>query len=131
MAVHGGVPRGRSQHLVLKDGFGRYYIVSSLASRNDTQVIAIEGVTGRFHYSATPGVDMFPTAEDAIESFSRSEIVCEAWALAGYIIVGNEGWLLTVCSAEETFVVPPNRSILTVEKSHWVRIPLQYGYGVL
>eukprot|EP01063_Lacrimia_lanifica_P005488 TRINITY_DN13266_c0_g1_i1.p1 TRINITY_DN13266_c0_g1~~TRINITY_DN13266_c0_g1_i1.p1 ORF type:complete len:1486 (+),score=587.78 TRINITY_DN13266_c0_g1_i1:145-4602(+) len=120
--------RRRSSHLIVKDVFGRYYIVSSLAGRGDAQVITIECATGRLKYTATPGVDLFANAEEALRTIAKGEVVCDAWALLGYLILGNEGLLLVACNAERTCTIPPNHDVLTIRATAWVRIPLSYQF---
>eukprot|EP01059_Diplonema_ambulator_P032060 TRINITY_DN60_c0_g4_i1.p1 TRINITY_DN60_c0_g4~~TRINITY_DN60_c0_g4_i1.p1 ORF type:complete len:1424 (+),score=350.62 TRINITY_DN60_c0_g4_i1:35-4273(+) len=125
------VRRSQSKHVLVKDAFERYFIVSCLVKRNDTQVISIEGVTGRLHYTSTPGVDLFSTYDEAMRSINGADILCEAAALIGYMVIGSEGLLLVATSVTETFKLPPNHSIVTISDSMWVRIPLTYPFGNL
>eukprot|EP01062_Namystynia_karyoxenos_P013847 TRINITY_DN14970_c0_g1_i1.p1 TRINITY_DN14970_c0_g1~~TRINITY_DN14970_c0_g1_i1.p1 ORF type:complete len:1648 (+),score=568.63 TRINITY_DN14970_c0_g1_i1:128-4945(+) len=123
--------RARSRHLVVRDRAQRHYVLSSLCSRDDTQVFTIDPETGRVHYSATPGIDLFQTPEDALEALGRPETVSEGCAIAGYRVLESEGLLLLVGQAEETLRVPPAHRVLTVSSSHWVRIPLSYPFAPL
>ncbi len=50
--------------------FNSQYIVSSLCSREDTQIITIERYTGKLLYTGQKGVDLFANQRESLQKIS-------------------------------------------------------------
>lgn len=78
---------------------GEVYIISSLFSRPDTQVIYIDPTTGVLRYIGKPGLDSFKSEREAVDyitngsrGVTRSSVY--ARAILGYAVLGSFGMLL-------------------------------------
>ncbi|KAJ4456433.1 putative Synaptojanin; N-terminal [Paratrimastix pyriformis] len=140
-----------SRHVFVECTANCYFIVSSLCTRKDTQVISIEPTSGQLVYTAIPGVDLFPKEQDALAAISQRFggvlHVLPFAAILGYVVLGREAWLhiatkVDSCfpqfpssfslvhrpiahQADTTLVLPPTHRVFTVTESRWLHIGLQ------
>ena len=125
-----------TRHIFITDSNGSHYIISSLASRRDTQVITIDPVLGGLSYTASPGVDVFANEADAHRYVSacsdnhepRLQVVSPA--ILGYVVLGNRAHLLLASSVSPTVRLPGGHVINTITKTQWINIELEYPSGV-
>eukprot|EP01065_Artemidia_motanka_P015537 TRINITY_DN19309_c0_g1_i1.p1 TRINITY_DN19309_c0_g1~~TRINITY_DN19309_c0_g1_i1.p1 ORF type:complete len:1593 (+),score=519.46 TRINITY_DN19309_c0_g1_i1:47-4780(+) len=122
--------RGSRTQLV-RDAGGRHHLVFSLATRDDTQIVSIDPETGRLGYAAAPGIDLFPTPEDAADALRSPETLAEGVAVVGYRVLGGHGLLLMVTEAAETLLLPPAHRVMTVTATRWLKVPLRYTFAPL
>ena len=81
------------------------WIISSLSTRQDTQVIRIDPLLGGLSYSGSPGLDLFSTEADAYNYVCataqnlepKNQVV--ARAILGYFAAGGVGRLLLATQA--------------------------------
>lgn len=110
---------------------GEAYIVVTLSSKADTQVIYVDPSTGALRYYGKFGVDVFKSEREAIDSITDgSKWPCKntvyARAILGYAALGNFGLLLVATKlASSVPNLPGGGSIYTVSESQWIKIPLQ------
>eukprot|EP00762_Andalucia_godoyi_P003675 ANDGO_00675.mRNA.1 putative phosphoinositide phosphatase SAC9 len=78
------LPRS-TQHLFLRTEEGPCFLVSSLSTRPDVQVFAIDEFTGEVTYSAIPNHDLFASVQDAIRFLSKHFHVSERVSGCGLI----------------------------------------------
>jgi hypothetical protein len=67
-----------TSHLVVETVGGRWFIVSSLWDRTDTQLISIERYTGRLLYTGQYGIDLFDSSRDALEKISMGKKILKS-----------------------------------------------------
>ncbi|KAJ0976307.1 hypothetical protein J5N97_018272 [Dioscorea zingiberensis] len=107
------------------------YIIVSLSTRNDTQVIYIEPTTGLLSYNAQFGHDLFHSEEEALNYITDgSRWLCRetiyARAVLGYSALGSLGLLLVATELTATVPsLPGGGRVYTVTASKWVKVPLQ------
>ncbi|XP_039145978.1 probable phosphoinositide phosphatase SAC9 [Dioscorea cayenensis subsp. rotundata] len=107
------------------------YIVVSLSTGNDTQVIYIEPTTGLLSYNGHWGHDIFRSEEEALDYITDgSRLLCKetiyARALLGYSALGSLGLLLVATELSATVPsLPGGGRVYTVTESKWIKIPLQ------
>ncbi|KAJ6239818.1 phosphoinositide phosphatase sac9-related [Anaeramoeba flamelloides] len=108
------------------------FIISSLCTRKDTQIISIQPITGQLIYLGIRGYDLFVSEKVALEALFKRGIKeksrSRCLALIGYCVCEKFGHLLVVVSAKTTLGLHGGNRIKTVENSHWIRIPLQYTH---
>lgn len=125
------IPR-ETRILVLETDTGEYYIIASLSTRKDTQLISIDPVTGTLHFTNRPNIDVFPTELDALHSITSGSFSCvksqiNAKALIGYVVPVPNQALLLVATKIRTSVhpLPTGDTVQTISDSLWVKIPLR------
>ncbi|MCO5576196.1 hypothetical protein L7F22_030004 [Adiantum nelumboides] len=107
------------------------FIVSTLSTRNDTQVISIDPTTGELTYRDTDGLDKFSSEGDALHYITAGtrwlvKSTVYARAILGYIVIGNVS-LLLVATKLKTSVqqLPGGGTVCLVEESQWIKVPLR------
>ncbi|XP_065860799.1 probable phosphoinositide phosphatase SAC9 [Euphorbia lathyris] len=127
-------PAGGSRHtsvVVLTLDSGEAYIVASLSSRTDTQVIYIDPTTGALRYRGKLGFDVFKSEDEAIDFITNgSRWLCRsttyARAILGYSALGSIGLLLVATKLTASVPnLPGGGCIFTVTESQWIKISLQ------
>ncbi|XP_027117809.1 probable phosphoinositide phosphatase SAC9 isoform X1 [Coffea arabica] len=107
------------------------YIVVSLSSRTDTQVIYVDPTTGALCYNAKPGFDVFRSQNEALDYITNgTKWLCKsityARALLGYAALGSFGLLLVATKLTATIPrLPGGGCVHTVTESQWIKISLQ------
>ncbi|XP_077213953.1 sacI homology domain-containing protein / WW domain-containing protein [Tasmannia lanceolata] len=107
------------------------YIVVSLSTKNDTQVIYVDPTTGALSYSGKRGQDLFISEEEALHYITDgSRWLCKsktyARAILGYSALGNFGLLLVATKLSATIPnLPGGGCVYTVIESQWIKIDLQ------
>ncbi|GAQ84463.1 Sac domain-containing Phosphoinositide Phosphatase [Klebsormidium nitens] len=117
--------------LVLELESGDNYIVTSLSTRQDTQVIAIDPTSGSLRFTGRWGVDQFPSEPDAIHAVTsggrtlvKSRI--EGRAILGYAAVGQFALILVATKTRVSIAsLPGGDSVQLVTDSQWKKIPLR------
>lgn len=110
---------------------GEVYIVVSLSTRTDTQVIYVDPTTGSLCYSAKPGFDLFKSEEQAVQFVTdgsqwQCKNIVNGRAILGYAALGSSGLLLVATKLTPSIPeLPGGGCVYTVTESQWVRIPLQ------
>lgn len=111
---------------------GEVYIVVSLSTRVDTQVIYIDPTTGALYYHEKFGVDVFRSEHEALEYITNSSkslcrSVIYAKALLGYAAFGTIGMLLVATKLTASIpCLPGGGCVYTVTESQWIKISLHY-----
>ncbi|KGN54995.1 probable phosphoinositide phosphatase SAC9 isoform X1 [Cucumis sativus] len=128
-------PGGRTSRdtsiVVLTLESGEVYVVASLSSRNDTQLIYIDPTTGALRYHGNPGFDLFKSESQAIDSITNgSRWLCkssvQARAILGYVALGGTGLLFVATKLSASVPnFPGGGCIFTVLESQCIKISLQ------
>ncbi|KAJ8774787.1 hypothetical protein K2173_017233 [Erythroxylum novogranatense] len=110
---------------------GEVYVIVSLFSRADTQVIYIDPTTGTLRYSGKWGLDVFKSEDEALDFItSGSRWYCRskvyARAILGYAALGSSGLLLVATKLTKSIPnLPGGGCVFTVTESQWIKISLQ------
>ncbi|KAH9726910.1 putative phosphoinositide phosphatase SAC9 [Citrus sinensis] len=110
---------------------GEVYIVTSLYSRTDTQVIYVDPTTGALRYHGNWGYDVFGSENEALDYITNgSRWMCKsttfAKAILGYTALGSFGLLLVATRLTASIPnLPGGGTVCTVTESQWIKIPLQ------
>lgn len=110
---------------------GEVYIITSLASRLDTQVIYVDPTTGALRYNAKAGFDIFRSENEALDYITNgSRWLCKsttyARAILGYAPLGSFGLLLIATKLTASVPnLPGGGCVYTVTESQWIKISLQ------
>lgn len=130
MASPASSPRDTSVVVVALET-SEVYIITSLSSRADTQVIYVDPTTGALVYHGKPGYDIFNTQKQAIDYITNgSKYLCRsvayAKAILGYAALGSYGLLLIAKKLNASIPnLPGGGCVFTVTESQWIKIPLQ------
>ncbi|KAM0066946.1 putative WW domain, SAC domain, WW domain superfamily protein [Helianthus debilis subsp. tardiflorus] len=125
-----GRPRATSV-VVLTLDTSEVYIVVSLSSRNDTQVIYIDPTTGYLRHERKLGYDVFNSQDEALNYITNgSRAVCKsiiyAKAILGYAVLGSSGLLLVATNLTPSIPnLPGDGCVYTVSESELVKVSLQ------
>ncbi|KAJ3450969.1 phosphoinositide phosphatase sac9-related [Anaeramoeba flamelloides] len=120
----------KTTHLIVQSQTDQFFIISSLCTREDTQIISIDPITGSLCYDGIFGYDLFQNESMAIRALNhrriktKSSIRCPA--LIGYCVMGSRSYLLLGTSVKETTILHGKNIISTITESRWIKIPLQY-----
>lgn len=107
------------------------YIIVSLSSRTDTQVIYVDPTTGSLRYNAKTGYDIFNSQNEALDYVTNgSKWLCKsiiyARAVLGYASLGSYGLLLVATKLSVSIPnLPGGGCIYTVTETQWIKISLQ------
>lgn len=106
------------------------YIIASLSTRTDTQVISVDPTTGALRYEAKRGYDLFTSQKEAYDSVTNgSRYGCKARilgrAILGYAALGNLALLLIATRLTAGVGLPGGGCVYTVAECQWIKIPLQ------
>ncbi|XP_010244500.1 PREDICTED: probable phosphoinositide phosphatase SAC9 [Nelumbo nucifera] len=111
---------------------GEVYIVVSLSTRSDTQVIYVDPTTGSLGYNGKKGIDVFGSEDEALNYITNGSrwLLCKsrtyARAILGYSALGSFGLLLVATKLTSTIPnLPGGGCVYTVTESQWIKIPLQ------
>ncbi|KAF5726840.1 hypothetical protein HS088_TW22G00524 [Tripterygium wilfordii] len=110
---------------------GEGYILVSLSSRSDTQVIYIDPTTGALCYTGKQGFDVFKSEKEAFDYITNgSRWLCKsttvAKAILGYAALGSFGLLLVATRLNPTIPdLPGGGCVYTVSESQWIKLSLQ------
>lgn len=111
---------------------GEVYIIASLSSRSDTQVIYVDPTTGTLRYGGKLGIDVFNSESEALNYVTDgSSWLCRgktyARAILGYAALGSFALLLVATKLTASIPdLPGGGCIYTVAESQWIKISLQY-----
>ncbi|XVF84266.1 hypothetical protein PTKIN_Ptkin17bG0019500 [Pterospermum kingtungense] len=106
------------------------YIIATLSTRSDTQVIYVDPTTGVLCYYGKFGFDIFRSENEALEYVTNgSPWQCKskihARAILGYAALGSYGLLLVATKlAASISYFPGGGCVFTVTESQWIKIPL-------
>lgn len=109
---------------------GEVYVIASLFSKADTQVIYIDPTTGILRYNGKSGVDNFKSEREAVDYITNgSRGVCRSSvygrAILGYAVLGSFGMLLVATKLNTSIPdLPGLGCVYTVAESQWVKVPL-------
>ncbi|KAJ4765502.1 hypothetical protein LUZ62_075877 [Rhynchospora pubera] len=106
------------------------YIISSLSTRHDTQVIYIDPTTGSLCHTGTFSQDVFNSQEEAFNYITNGSRQCKTTtigrAIVGYAILGSTGLLLVATKLNPTVPdLPGGGCVYTVLESQWIKVQLQ------
>ncbi|KAK3204241.1 hypothetical protein Dsin_018287 [Dipteronia sinensis] len=110
---------------------GEVYIIVSLFSRSDTQVIYVDPTTGSLRYHGKLGFDVFRSQKEALDYITNgSQWLCKSTTYArvilGYAALGSFGLLLVATRLTASIPnLPGGGCVYTVTESQWIKIPLQ------
>ncbi|KAL3844314.1 hypothetical protein ACJIZ3_001717 [Penstemon smallii] len=130
METSAGCLRDTSVVVVTLDS-GEVYIIASLSTRADTQVIYIDPTTGALRYSAKHGYDVFKTQNEALDYITNgSKWLCKsvthARAILGYAALGSYAVLLVATRLIASIPnLPGGGCVYTVTESQWIKVSLQ------
>ncbi|XP_047317459.1 probable phosphoinositide phosphatase SAC9 [Impatiens glandulifera] len=107
------------------------YIVVSLSTLTDTQIIYVDPTTGALHHNGILGHDVFSSQIEALEFVTNGfKWVCKstvyAGAILGYAALGSIGLLLVATKLNASIPdLPGGGSVYTVIESQWIKVQLQ------
>ncbi|KAL8521360.1 hypothetical protein ACS0TY_011765 [Phlomoides rotata] len=107
------------------------YIIASLSTRTDTQVIYVDPTTGELRYTAKQGYDVFNSQNEALDYITNgSKSLCKsitpARAILGYAALGSSAVLLVATRLTASIPnLPGGGCIYSVTESQWIKVPLQ------
>ncbi|XVE80883.1 hypothetical protein DITRI_Ditri15bG0016800 [Diplodiscus trichospermus] len=107
------------------------YIVVTLSTRIDTQVIYVDPTTGVLRYHGKFGFDVFRSENEALDYVTNgSPWQCKskihARAILGYAALGSYGLLLVATKLTASIpYLPGGGCVFTITESQWLKIPLQ------
>ncbi|KAI3826704.1 hypothetical protein L1987_00756 [Smallanthus sonchifolius] len=107
------------------------YIIVSLCSRTDTQVIYIDPTSGSLQHDRKLGYDVFDTQDEALNyitdgSKSVSKSTVYAKAILGYVVLGSTALLLVATKLNASIpYLPGGGCVYTINESKWIKILLQ------
>lgn len=107
------------------------YIIVSLSTRPDTQVIYVDPTTGALRYNGKLGLDVFKSENEALDFITNgSRWLCRSRiygrAILGYAALGNLGLLLVATRLTASIPnLPGGGCVYTVSESQWIKISLQ------
>ncbi|KAL6556456.1 putative phosphoinositide phosphatase sac9 [Orobanche gracilis] len=107
------------------------YIIISLSTRTDTQVIYIDPTTGALRHTAKQGYDIFKSQSEALDYITNgSKWLCKsmthARAILGYAALGSFAVLLLATRLTASIPnLPGGGCVFTVSESQWIKISLQ------
>ncbi|XP_059655366.1 probable phosphoinositide phosphatase SAC9 [Cornus florida] len=107
------------------------YIIVSLSTRTDTQVIFVDPTTGALIYTGKLGFDVFNSQNEALDYVTNgSKWLCKsviyARAILGYAALGSFGLLLVATKLTASIpYLPGGGCVFTVTESQWIKISLQ------
>ena len=107
------------------------YIIASLSTQTDTQVIYVDPTTGSLRYNAKLGFDLFRSQNEALDFLTNgSRWICKsktyARAILGYAALGNSALLLLATRLTASIpCLPGGGWVYTVAESQWIKISLQ------
>lgn len=110
---------------------GEVYIIISLCSRSDTQVIYVDPTTGALCYHGKAGLDVFRSEKEALDYVTNGtrqlcKSITYARVLLGYAALGCYGMLLLATRLTASIPnLPGGGCVYTVNESQWIKIPLQ------
>jgi hypothetical protein len=109
---------------------GEVYIISSLSTRQDTQVLYIDPTTGSLCHFGKVGQDVFNSKEEAFDYITNGSRQCNSatigCAIIGYSVLGSIGLLLVATKHNPTVPdLPGGGCVHTVVKSQWIKLQLQ------
>uniref|UniRef100_A0A5B7B4H6 Putative phosphoinositide phosphatase SAC9 n=1 Tax=Davidia involucrata TaxID=16924 RepID=A0A5B7B4H6_DAVIN len=109
---------------------GEVYIIVSLSTRTDTQVIYVDPTTGALCYNGKLGYDVFNSQNEALDCVTNgSKWICRstiyARAILGYAALGSFGLLLVATKLTPSIPnMPGGGCVYTVTESEWIKISL-------
>nr|XP_043609995.1 probable phosphoinositide phosphatase SAC9 [Erigeron canadensis] len=104
------------------------YIVVSLSSRTDTQVIFIDPTTGSLQHDRKPGYDIFNSQDEALNYITDgSKLICKsttyAKAILGYAVLGSFALLLVATKLTASIpYLPGGGCVYTINESKWIKL---------
>ncbi|THU71061.1 hypothetical protein C4D60_Mb08t31560 [Musa balbisiana] len=126
----GGYSNETSLRVVVLEN-SEVYIIISLSSRPDTQVIYVDPTTGALRYDGKIGKDVFGSEEQAMNYVTDgSRLLCKSniygRAILGYASLGSFGLLLVATKVTTSIPnLPGGGCVYTVTESQWIKIQLQ------
>uniref|UniRef100_A0ACD5VYM2 Uncharacterized protein n=1 Tax=Avena sativa TaxID=4498 RepID=A0ACD5VYM2_AVESA len=123
--------RGNTSAVVVVLETNEVYIVVSLSTAGDTQVISVDPTTGALRYQGKQGEDLFDSEAAALNHITNgsrflSKSTTYAKAVLGYAVLGSYALLLVATQLSATVPgLPGGGCIHTVVESQWVKIQLQ------
>ncbi|KAJ1396461.1 WW domain [Sesbania bispinosa] len=109
------------------------FIIVSLCTRTDTQVVYVDPTTGALRYEAKHGFDLFKSQKEAYDFVTNgSRSGCKSRilgrAILGYAALGNFALLLIATRLTASIPnLPGGGCVFTVAESQWIKISLQNG----
>ncbi|XP_042001657.1 probable phosphoinositide phosphatase SAC9 isoform X2 [Salvia splendens] len=107
------------------------YIIVSLSTRTDTQVIYVDPTTGELCYTSKQGYDVFKSQNEALECITNGskwpcKSITHARALLGYAALGSFGLLLVATRLTASIPnLPGGGCVYSVTETQWIKISLQ------
>lgn len=107
------------------------YIVISLSTRRDTQVVYVDPTTGALRYLGKHGEDVFDSEAAALNHITNGSRVLSksttyAKAVLGYAVLGSHALLLVATQLSASVPnLPGGGCIYTLAESQWIKIQLQ------
>ncbi|VAI26413.1 unnamed protein product [Triticum turgidum subsp. durum] len=129
--VRGKSDRGDTSVVVVVLETNEVYIVASLSTAGDTQVICVDPTTGALRHQGKQGEDLFDSEAAALKHITNgsrflSKSTTYAKAVLGYAVLGSYALLLVATQLSATVPrLPGGGCIYTVVESQWVKIQLQ------
>ncbi|KAJ7567413.1 hypothetical protein O6H91_02G146100 [Diphasiastrum complanatum] len=110
---------------------GEVFLIVSLSTQNDTQVIKIDPTTGSLLYTGQVGFDIFLSELDALQFVTGAskwpvKNIVYGRAILGYAALGSVALLLLATKIKASIPrLPGGDCVNTVVESQWIKVPLR------
>ncbi|KAI4992422.1 hypothetical protein ZWY2020_051839 [Hordeum vulgare] len=129
--ARGKAARGDTSVVVVVLETNEVYVVVSLSTAGDTQVICVDPTTGALRHQGKQGEDLFESEAAALNHITNgsrflSKSTTYAKAALGYAALGSYALLLAMTQLSATVPrLPGGGCVYTVVETQWVKIQLQ------
>ncbi|KAI4992426.1 hypothetical protein ZWY2020_051843 [Hordeum vulgare] len=129
--ARGKAARGDTSVVVVVLETNEVYVVVSLSTAGDTQVICVDPTTGALRHQGKQGEDLFESEAAALNHITNgsrflSKSTTYAKAVLGYAVLGSYALLLVATQLSATVPrLPGGGCVYTVVETQWVKIQLQ------
>ncbi|KYR00640.1 hypothetical protein DLAC_02669 [Tieghemostelium lacteum] len=116
-------------HDIYETTHGDVFILSTLSTRKDTQIIRIEGRCGMLLFEGLQGVDLFPNHRAATAYLQKKYTLkskLRAFAILGYIITEKSSHLLVATKIRNEGDLMGIHTVNTIVEHQWIKIDLSY-----
>ncbi|KAJ9443301.1 Phosphatidylinositol 3 [Diplonema papillatum] len=125
------VIQGTAEGAPAKNMLKPYFILSSLSTRRDTQLITICPITGSLNYKGIPQLDLFRNEGDARAYLTanlglRIVNVVKGDAILGSFVSGSQFNVCLVTKSETCMCLPSGESVYNINEVKWVPVKLAY-----
>ncbi|KAJ5068749.1 phosphoinositide phosphatase sac9-related [Anaeramoeba ignava] len=121
----------KTTHLIIQTTNNQFFIISSLSTRNDTQLFSIDPISGNLKFVGRENMDIFSSEEEAQNylTFTNKLTIKQstrAEALLGYVVIGSFGLILIATKVQLSAQLYGEHKIYTLISTNWIKVKLSY-----